>query len=569
MTRWLLAAEADKIQDFVFRSSRLVQVAGGSGLLTRFCEEVPPLVIEHHTGRLPARGDADLIIAGGGSFRLTFDDKGVAKAVGHDLAEAYYRATGGSLTVAEPEPYGEDFDQASRRAEASLRSAKADRRGQSSAAAHLPYIAFCASCGVAMAVDHAARHRDDRPNYICSTCRIKAAERDMLRQAASRERFLSVFHEALLRAGLEAVLPVRPRRDLFPSDADQVGKHDPRRYVGYLVADGNGMGVLFSQCRTAQQMQELSARLTQALWNALAQATVNLADRLRDQTKEDGTLPVMPLILGGDDLFALLPAPYALDFARHVCLAFEKEWQNASAELEHAIEANRPVRRPTLAAAIVICKANYPYSLAHRQGEALLKRTKELTRMAWLQKRIALSAVDMAVVRGGDVDAAAAARIRGREVLIPTLTPYWVSDRPLTNDAQAYTLNLKQLLDARFALRDLPGKRRAELWELFAVGLPEEGEHRTPDAVLTDLSTDWHPRLEALRNRIGRRPSDRDNLEKALGLLGDAQDTYAPWRAFPGRSRQPHAHGLPDALAFWDFGQDLERSLQEYEEDGK
>ena len=38
---YLLAAEADKIQDLLFRSARLREVAGGSQLLTRFCDETP------------------------------------------------------------------------------------------------------------------------------------------------------------------------------------------------------------------------------------------------------------------------------------------------------------------------------------------------------------------------------------------------------------------------------------------------------------------------------------------------------------------------------------------------
>ena len=41
--------------------------------------------------------------------------------------------------------------------------------------------------------------------------------------------------------------------------------------------------------------------------------------------KKEWLVPVLPLILGGDDLFALIPAPYALDFARRFCLAYEEQ----------------------------------------------------------------------------------------------------------------------------------------------------------------------------------------------------------------------------------------------------
>ena len=115
MTRWLLAAEADKIQDFLFRSSRLAQVAGGSAFLARFCQELPGLL-----GMLPE----DVIINAGGSFRLLFDSKSDSKHAGRDLAEAYYRAVDGSLTIAKPAAYESGgFKQASEDAEANLRRA--------------------------------------------------------------------------------------------------------------------------------------------------------------------------------------------------------------------------------------------------------------------------------------------------------------------------------------------------------------------------------------------------------------------------------------------------------------
>jgi hypothetical protein len=42
--RYLIAAEADRIQDLIFRSSRLREVVGGSQLLSRFCQDMPALL---------------------------------------------------------------------------------------------------------------------------------------------------------------------------------------------------------------------------------------------------------------------------------------------------------------------------------------------------------------------------------------------------------------------------------------------------------------------------------------------------------------------------------------------
>src|SRR6185295_7737446 len=95
-----------------------------------------------------------------------------------------------------------------------------------------PYTAFCASCGVGLAHDHEAPFADERANYLCLACQTKAAE-----VQRSDRLFLAPF-EAAVRQGLPEAEKDRPLR--FPDDAEDVARLDPRRYVAYLAADGNG-----------------------------------------------------------------------------------------------------------------------------------------------------------------------------------------------------------------------------------------------------------------------------------------------------------------------------------------
>jgi hypothetical protein len=339
-----------------------------------------------------------------------------------------------------------------------------------------------------------------------------------------------------------------------------VGAYDPRRYVAYLVADGNSMGVLFSQCQEPSTLSDLSQSLTAALQTALARATARLAEQLWEPGGND-PVPVTPLITGGDDLFALVAARYALDFARQVCLEFESEMKKAVDRLE----LSDVTGYPTMSAAVVVCKQNYPYTLAHRQGEALLDRTKELSRAARLEDGINLSAVGFTLVKGGDVELQAGGD-GDTEYVVPGLSPYWVMPDLLSDEARKYTLDLQRILQARYDLRRLPGKRRAELRELFVAQLPAQDRKRD---VLEALRDDWQPGLDTLLGRIGRNKELRDKLEDVLGQLGDPDPhrKHYPWREFGGRSEKPLAHGLPDLLEMWDFAQDLERGLAEYEED--
>ena len=81
-----------------------------------------------------------------------------------------------------------------------------------------------------------------------------------------------------------------------------ISQFDPRRYVAYLVADGNDMGQVFDRC-DEDQMRRLSRSLTRVLRESLAEVCAEL---LKNQEKvaqsKEQILPVLPLIMGGDDL---------------------------------------------------------------------------------------------------------------------------------------------------------------------------------------------------------------------------------------------------------------------------
>jgi hypothetical protein len=163
MNEYLLAAEADQIQDFIFRASHLREVVGGSQLLTRFCKEVPR--------KLLGSGER-IVVNDGGAFRAVFNDPAKAQAFGEHLAEIYRRAADGTITIAEPEEIKNgDFAKASEAAEEKLRLAKRWRRGAVEAVSQMPFVAWCVSCGVGMAVSHRKRDKNDRQaSYICCAC---------------------------------------------------------------------------------------------------------------------------------------------------------------------------------------------------------------------------------------------------------------------------------------------------------------------------------------------------------------------------------------------------------------
>ena len=526
MTRYLVAAEADKIQDFVFRASHLREVTGGSSLLSRFCAEVPK-------DSLGCQPD-DIIINDGGSFRLLFDSLSNAEEGSHALADLYYLATGCSLTVAKPVDWDGDeatFPKANEEASSMLRTAK--RASGAAMTPHVPQMAFCTSTGVELAAVFAKPKKDRAETYLSRSSMDKKREWE-----GGKEEFIVDFVRHVVGQDQD------PNDLDFPSEAGQVGRaggYEPRDYVAYLVADGNGMGALFGECKSRSSLRELSLRLGEIVRDCLAEAAKQVMKYpLRDDQKR--CVPVLPLILGGDDVFALLPARWAVSFAQKFCLAFEQ--QMSDFVLQQPELASAP--KPTMAAAVVICKSKYPFHLAHQRGEQLLKEAKRLCKS---QRQQPMSMVNFELIVGNRlVDHSREAGERR-----PTLRPYWVGDPP---DSHPF---VQQLLDARLNLQSLPQKQRAQLRAFFDP--PILPTSNAPQ----DQRDQWRKDLEELAARIGKLSGDENinqTITGSLTALGRDRGAYF-WRSL-GLNESGNA--LPEVLDMWDFLYDLGQDQGKYKE---
>jgi len=562
---YLLAAEADKIQDFIFRSSRLREVVGASQLLSRFHSDE-----EHGVFKLVEALGGEAVVNDGGSFRALFtgqDAEGLAQRFGEELAELYRLVMDSTLSVAPPHLVANDLppkdnDAASQ----ALRRAKLHREHYT-AEVHMPYVAFCASCGVAPAVQYAVlpseeRLQDVQPRYLCRACQDKARER-----ASQRSDFLDAF--------LEAVTGDANKNDDFtwPEDADELAGEDRRRYVAYLVADGNSMGELFGSCPNKDALHRFSKGLTGAVRRSLADATKQLQRccpprEVRRGKKKQQLVAVLPLILGGDDLYALFPAPWALDFARCFCLAYERH----VGELVRETLQDDNIFPPTVAAAVVICKSKYPYTLAHRRAHTLLKEAKRLSKAHAAEHEESLSTVNFEVILGNRLERQGAGR---EQAIRPTLRSYWVTESPdhLSPEAKARTSDLSVLIRQRYELRDVPNRRLNELRRRFgeALDVPQSKE-------LPLWLKEWSDKIEPFLERSGeprktagtasatqRKQPIRDALAALGSARGASEDNTHWWREEWTGQKSLYHQGLPDVLEAWDYALDMTKERSEYE----
>lgn len=528
MSKYLLAAEADQIQSFVFRSAKLREVRGASQMLDEFCKEAP-MILQAQMSLQDQ--DIQVISHAGGAFRIVFSDESKACEFERYLVELYRRTANASMSSVVIR-FDDDFVAAQNQANLKLREVKLKGRPTQSTA-HLPHIAFCASCGIELAVTHTARHADERANYVCESCLRKA--------------------ELGLKGKREGQEP--------PDPADAIAEFDPKNYVAYLKADGNSMGKLFGQCNR-DELGALSEALDRVMRSALIKAedtAGSLLNRLREDRygNYESEDVITPLLLAGDDCFALIPAPWALDFARRFCLEFEKQMQSEMSnpplsDLKARLESVDQHVKPTMTAVVVICKRNYPYTLAHERAERLLKAAKKAAKDAGHTA----SMLDFEVILGNEVQNTGDGR-PDRDFItrggIITLRPYWAAEGDVPKELLSHSLSIERILEQRLKLAHFPANRIAQMRALFDV---------EPKRLDTDV---WRSRWQAFRDRLARFDTER------LRILNEAWRGLGDWERQPGmlmhvsRFRETlSGHGLADLTEMWDYSYRLDEPKSRY-----
>lgn len=485
----LVAAEADRIQDLIFRSSRLREVTGGSFALERFWT---------HAAEAAGRRGARVLVAAGGTFRAVFDsDRDAPGEFARDLQDAYAREMGGGLTTVLVA--GSNDPELLKHASASL--AREKLRGDAPAAAiHFPYLQPCDSCARDLASERVALGEGDHQD-LCRICAGRRRERD---------RFQEAFLERVGEIGPSGSRVLKT----LPDEANEVGSLDSRARVAYLLADGNGFGRYFGAALESGDLDvytDLSRTVSEAGATALAEATAVLAKGV--PRLPDGKAPVLPLITGGDDIFALLPAPWALEFARVFADAFVTRMRKAKLFEEY------PALNPSISCALVICKATFPYRFAHHAGDDALKEAKRMARLH----------PGVSVVRAVELRATAGSPAGPpREYGVFALDVPGAPETPL--------LGARQLVSVRTELGPrIAGKRRHQIEALYAAD-----EHG---------SDGWIARRDRILARMEGGDAAKEELERLVSDQADGERS-----------------AVPDLFHLWDY---LERLAAEGGKEGR
>jgi hypothetical protein len=199
------------------------------------------------------------------------------------------------------------------------------------------------------------------------------------------------------------------------------------------------------------------------------------------------------LILGGDDIFVLMPAPWALDVAQRFAAEYEKE-MTAKIKAIGISFPNENEKGPTgkekatIGVAVVVCKASYPYKTAHHHAHDLLEKVKDASKA----RGTSMVAIDWIV---------------GSDVVREIEPPFYTVEEA------------KTLLTQRYDLRGIPNSFLEQIKNYLI-----NTQQQSHEVFLA--SEDCRKLNEFLESRKRRSESHYQLLTNAMSEIGDHRKFY-------------------------------------------
>ncbi|MFE1412233.1 hypothetical protein ACFW6F_15705 [Streptomyces sp. NPDC058746] len=524
----LVVLEAWNITRFLSVTNKRREIAGASELITYLDRRWVGEALERlHPGFSPEwRIEAhpvEVLETGAGSAKVLVRGVEQARVLVTDVTSAALRqAPGLEVTGVVGEPFDWDepgaLHEALREVQRVLEPVRTSLPGPDARFLRLPMVDECASTGLPAA----------------SLSRLYPGEREP-RSAESLAKWQAYGKEdegdGLGRLAKLAGTEPRALKRVVKYLAEKA------EWVGVVYADGNGLGDVFGSldaCVTdpgnrcyADTLRSFSAAVQAAAKAAFAEAVDVLGEEGAGLgQKGEGPVPVLPLILGGDDLMVICEGAWALPFTATYLRAFERHTAG-SPQISGALARRGKGPGLSACAGVAIVKAHFPFAVAHTLAYDLM--AEEAKQVKVRVQGVPCSALSFHVLY--DSSSADLSRIRLRQTVAGaeetrlTAQPYVVSD-----------------FDSESAW--VEGRRWSDL--LGRVGAVaargEEGERLLPVSQLHDLREALFQgrevadgRLDNLRGRYGRRGID--------ALLGGRASLF--WR--PSED-DPWTTGLLDAM---------------------
>ncbi len=380
MGKWLAAFDTEHINRYVFGTNKLKEIRGASSLLDSLNRTIMSQVAQdYHAKKVYANG-------GAGQFLVATEQQ--AKEFGREVQRKYLDATGGGTSITftsiELPEHIIDVGDENIAGEFELLQLQLQEEKQHLpdvlALASHPFMRLCDSCGIEYAnagpgSKDTARDAGEGDEQYCMSCGLKRARdsevKNLLkRRETSKSNLSGDYLWSQIISRLLAVGYNLPQNTQRPNDFNIFRNfRGAKDYLGIVYADANNMGRAIASCHSLAARKEMADTVDNAIYTSVCTAIarhLKIADHLKpvEQQSDDLEGDVFPfdiLLMGGDDVYMVVPASVAVDVALTIAETFRHETQE----------------KHTLSVGVILAPIKYPFGVLREMAETTLSFAKK------------------------------------------------------------------------------------------------------------------------------------------------------------------------------------------------
>lgn len=356
--KYLYAAAVQGIQDFIFQTNKLQEIAGASELVEQICTK-------KFREAFPANKykDSQLLIGAAGNIKYLFneDEKDICAQIFRNFPFQVAQLASG-ITISQTVVEILDTEEIN-----SSHIGKAEQ--QLKVQRNLPTRPLM---GLMIAKK---TPKTGKPA-------VKKESGELLDKAS--EQKIDFYDKGQISL-LKKIVPDTQQENTKLDSTGQKMSKDDNSWLAVIHADGNDLGKLIPTFFSEEIKGDKFVRLQKTMSDLLNDCTINAAKKAfeevinspEDKKLHKTTVPIRPIVCGGDDLTIIIQAPLAIEFTKTFLQKFTEETTTNFVEWAKDIGTEKLQKGLTACAGIAFVKEKYPFHYAVELADDLCKHAKK------------------------------------------------------------------------------------------------------------------------------------------------------------------------------------------------
>jgi len=380
MTKYLYGAAVQGIQAFIFQTNKLKEIIGASELVEQICTSEFAKQLGKNPGgkdneflKKALEDDSNCIIAAAGNIKYIFESDTECKKMVREFPKRIMNFAPG-ITISQAVVKLEDGELKKDSISKLEQKLKIQRNKPSNPIGR----------GL-MAIERS--RRTGLPGY--ESVNDKNKDKKIVLDKATYKK-IKVAEEHGNSQLCDKLIPDEygVKKENLGLNVDEISGVNDKSFVAVIHADGNSLGSFIQQLGNDALSSDERIKCFKNLSIALDRATITssknafqkvFADYVGEKL-ERGSIPIRPIIIGGDDLTVICEASKAVEFTKVFLQEFETQTEIQFKKRMSTFIEGKSISKLTACAGIAFVKNSFPFHYAVNLAEALCKEAKNASK---------------------------------------------------------------------------------------------------------------------------------------------------------------------------------------------